>query len=258
MAKRHRRNIERFALEIGKDATNITQVTKEEIRKWLKELKRNASVSLYKFFLSSLKRFYRDFLEMGTLVESFKFPKQNYMPKPAKSKTQLQKFYRGFTENETKEKALFLTYATSGRRNEELVKQLLNDIDAKNRMLSPRTQEPNQTKHVWYSFYNEETEKELNKYLKARTDNDPRIFPICKKTVNNIFIRNSKRTGIKITPKDLRDWFCNEMGNLQVPDRYVDAFCGRTPKSVLAKHYTDYAPEKLKQIYDKAQLKVLS
>jgi len=45
---------------------------------------------------------------------------------------------------------------------------------------------------------------------------------------------------------------------LGVPERYIDAFCGRVPKSVLAKHYTDYLPEKLKLIYDKAGLKVLS
>lgn len=262
MAKRHRRNIERFALEIGKDATNTTQITqiaKEEIRQYLKELKHNnGSVSLYKFHLSSLKRFYRDFLGMKELVESFKFPKQDYIPKPAKSKTQLQRFYRGFTE--PMERALFLMYATSGRRNEELVKQLLNDIDEEKRMLKPRTEEqPNQTKHVWYSFYNDEAERELRKYLESRkTDKDQRIFPICKKTVNNIFIKNSERTGIKITAQDLRNWFCNEMGTLGVQDRYIDAFCGRTPKSVLARHYTDYAPERLKQIYDKAQLRVLS
>ena len=65
-------------------------------------------------------------------------------------------------------------------------------------------------------------------------------------------------TGIDITPQKLRDWFCEEMGNLNVPDRYIDAFCGRVAKSVLAKHYTDYSPKKLKRIYDKANLKVLS
>jgi len=40
--------------------------------------------------------------------------------------------------------------------------------------------------------------------------------------------------------------------------RYVDAFCGRVPRSVLARHYTDFSPEKLKEIYEKAKLKVLS
>ena len=63
---------------------------------------------------------------------------------------------------------------------------------------------------------------------------------------------------IRITPKMLREWFCNEMGLLGVQDRYIDAFCGRLPKSVLARYYTDYSPIRLKRVYDKARLKVLS
>jgi hypothetical protein len=49
-----------------------------------------------------------------------------------------------------------------------------------------------------------------------------------------------------------------EMGELGVPDRYIDAFCGCVPKSVLARQYTDYSPERLKRIYDEATLRVLS
>lgn len=57
---------------------------------------------------------------------------------------------------------------------------------------------------------------------------------------------------------EFREWFAEEMGNLGVAERYRDAFCGRAPKSVLAKHYTDYAPGKLKKIYEKVKLKVLN
>lgn len=48
------------------------------------------------------------------------------------------------------------------------------------------------------------------------------------------------------------------MGALEMSDRYVDAFCGRTPKYVLARHYTDYNPESLHRICEEANLKVLS
>lgn len=48
------------------------------------------------------------------------------------------------------------------------------------------------------------------------------------------------------------------MGRLGVPDRYVDAFCGRIPKSVLAKSYSDFSPKKLKEIYGKAEVNALS
>ena len=34
----------------------------------------------------------------------------------------------------------------------------------------------------------------------------------------------------------------------------VDAFCGRTQKSILIRHYPDLSPERLKKNYDKANL----
>lgn len=47
------------------------------------------------------------------------------------------------------------------------------------------------------------------------------------------------------------------MLRLGVSETHVDASCGRVPKSVLAKHYTDFSPERLGQIYDKAAFEVL-
>ena len=66
-----------------------------------------------------------------------------------------------------------------------------------------------------------------------------------------------RRSGIHIAAQKLREWFCCEMGSLDVNDRYIDAFCGRTPKSVLARHYTDYNPDRLQRICERANLKVL-
>jgi intergrase/recombinase len=48
------------------------------------------------------------------------------------------------------------------------------------------------------------------------------------------------------------------MLRLGVSETYVDAFCGRVPKSVLARHYTDFSPQKLEEIYEKADIKILS
>ena len=62
----------------------------------------------------------------------------------------------------------------------------------------------------------------------------------------------------KIKTKRVSDWFCCEHGSCVVQDRYIDAFCCRAPKSILARHYTDYSVRALKEIYDKAKLKVLS
>jgi hypothetical protein len=35
-------------------------------------------------------------------------------------------------------------------------------------------------------------------------------------------------------------------------ERLTDALCGRVPKTVLARHCTDFSHEKLKEIYEKA------
>ncbi|MDE1853845.1 MAG: hypothetical protein KGI38_08900 [Thaumarchaeota archaeon] len=37
-----------------------------------------------------------------------------------------------------------------------------------------------------------------------------------------------------------------------------DAFAGRAPGSVLAKHYVDLSPSKLKLVYEQAELTVLA
>jgi len=46
------------------------------------------------------------------------------------------------------------------------------------------------------------------------------------------------------------------MGGLGVSDGYVDAFCGGFLRSILAGHHTDYSPVRLKEVCDKASLKV--
>jgi intergrase/recombinase len=65
-----------------------------------------------------------------------------------------------------------------------------------------------------------------------------------------------EKTGLNITPQKLRQWFCSEMMHLGVSETYIDAFCGRVPKSVLARHYTDFSPGKLREAYLEANLDI--
>jgi hypothetical protein len=53
-------------------------------------------------------------------------------------------------------------------------------------------------------------------------------------------------------------WFSIEMGEQLMPDRFVDIFQGRAPRTVLAKNYTVKGVERLKAIYDKANLNIIS
>ena len=45
---------------------------------------------------------------------------------------------------------------------------------------------------------------------------------------------------------------------LMVPDMFVDVFQGRAPRSVLARHYTGKGLERLKRLYEKANLELIN
>jgi integrase len=107
------------------------------------------------------------------------------------------------------------------------------------------------------TFYNEETALWLEKCLSERKDNSEKLFVISDRAWRRIWIRASKGAGVTITSKILRAWFSTEMGEIGVPDRFVDVFQGRAPRSVLAKHYTGKGLKTLKRIYEKANLKIL-
>ncbi len=99
-----------------------------------------------------------------------------------------------------------------------------------------------QTKHSWVSFY------------VTAIDSIPKVSA---NRVSINFKETSEITGIHIYPHLLRSVFAREMSLKGVQDRYIDAFCGRTPQSVLARHYSDFSPEVLKEIYEKANIKIL-
>ena len=229
-------------------------VTKKDLRKYLSDF-RDKSPYSYKNVLSALKRFFRDYMDMKHVVEGFRFPKKSFKPNVVPSKKEMNEFYHAI--DDLRAKALFVLYATSGLRKNEVLSLKIEDIDFEKRMIIPNNHS-GETKKAWISFFNTETETVLVRYLESRNDTNPKLFPICKAYYNKTWREAREKTGISITPRVLRQWFCSEMGRLGVPDRYVDAFCGRTPKSVLARHYTDYSPEKLKEIYDKVELRVLA
>ena len=205
--------------------------------------------------MKSLKVFFGDYLNRNDLVASFKSPARypNIIEVPTRA--ELRKFYNALKTDRAR--AYFLIYASSGLRRREVKKLNKADVNLEKRMILPNTRN-SRTKHHLTSFYNDEAERALSRYLASRNDSSPRLLPIGHRNFRRIWKQAYEETGIKITPQTLRQWFASELGQLGVQDRYVDAFCGRVPKSILAKHYTDYASERLKAIYDKAGLKVLS
>jgi integrase len=231
-------------------------VTTPDVRCYLSRLS-YLKPEVYASHIKSLRRFYRDFLARPEVVASFRFPSRTYEPKILPNKDHLRIFYEMLPT--IKLKAFFLTACSSGLRKCELLSLTIDDIDTTKRMIIPRNGHDTSTsKRSWLSFYNQECEQALQTYLPTRAKDDSRLFQINERNLRDAFTRVSKNTGIRLSPQTLREWFCQTMGELGIPDRFIDAFCGRTPKSILARHYSDYSPERLKRIYDQAGLNILS
>jgi len=233
----------------------LSEVTREDLRSYLKNfLEDNCT---YKNSLASLKTFFRDYLQKSEVVASFKFPRQPFKPKSIVTREQLVAFYQALTD--LKEQALFLLYATSGLRRNEILGLNVQDLDLDNCMIIPNCHTGN-TKKSYLSFFNSEALEILKQYLEVRKANNghsEKLFPFARQTVKKLWSTARLKTGLDITPQRLREFFCMQMSELGVQDRFIDAMCGRTPKSILARNYTDYNPTKLKSIYEKAHLRIL-
>jgi integrase/recombinase XerD len=153
-AYEHTYYIKRFLKAVSVSSESVTS---EDVRSYLKNLE--VSSAQYKNILMALKVYFRDFLKHPEVVESFRFPHQVYKPKHIVSKEELKNFYSAIET--PKEKALFLLYATSGLRRQEIISLKPEDIDFEKRMITPNNHF-GETKKSWCSFYNEEAEKALN------------------------------------------------------------------------------------------------
>ncbi|MEN3059582.1 MAG: tyrosine-type recombinase/integrase [Candidatus Methanosuratincola petrocarbonis] len=244
--KGHLNNLRRFLLEF-----DGVEVDTEAIQSYLSKFKNR---NTYRNHLSTLRVYFREALDREDLVKSFKFPRIAVMPKLIPSKKEIQEFYSALEG--ARDRALFLMYASSGLRRKEVLNIRMDEVDFARRMLMPKAE--GETKRAWVSFYNSEAEEALNEYLKARSGNSKRLFPHAESEVKKVWNDAREKTGLNITPQVLREWFAQEMSNLGVPDRYIDAFCGRMPRTVLARHYTDYSPQRLKEVYDRAGLRILA
>jgi intergrase/recombinase len=206
----------------------------------------------YNSQITSLRRFIKDFLRLPDVVMSFKMAAVDewHFNENLPSREQVRKGFEGLTT--TRAKAIYLFTATTGLRKGEILNVLKSQVNKETRSVIP--QHFTRKKRSGITFYNEETELWLEKYLSERKDNSEKLFEISDRAWRRIWVKASKTVGVKITSKILRAWFSTEMGELGVPDRFVDVFQGRAPRSVLAKHYTGKGLETLKRIYEKANL----
>ena len=208
----------------------------------------------YNAQVSSLRRFIRDFLQVPRLIMSFKMaPVDEWaFAKELPSKRQIRFGFEGLKE--TIDKAIYLFIASTGLRKGEILSLQRNQDDFMLRSVIPN--HFTRKKRSEITFFNIETTACLQKYLRNRKDNSPRLFVVSDRQWKKILRIASKNAGVSITSKVLRVWFSTEMRELGTPDRFIDIFQGRAPRSVLAKHYTGKGLDRLKRIYDKANLRI--
>jgi integrase len=247
-SKEYGRKMRRFFAAVNK---RPEAVAAEDVRRFLKPLA-SGSPNSYGNALKPLKAFFRGYLRRPEVVGSFKFRKIQLKPVVIPSREELQRFHSKLRTPIAR--ALFLMYASTRLRKMELLSLRKEDIDWDKRMIIPSGHAGN-TKRSWVTFFNGEAEQALRKYLTTRRDGSPKLFRISPQGFIDVWKHASQESGVRVTPQVLREWFCDEMGRLGVPDRFVDALCGRAPRSGLARRYSDYSPDKLQGVYARAGLK---
>ncbi|KXB08027.1 hypothetical protein AKJ58_01110 [candidate division MSBL1 archaeon SCGC-AAA385D11] len=177
------------------------------------------------------------------LASDVKIPKSGFKPKKIPPDEAIRDTYSNLETLEFK--TAYLMLASSGMRRSELMSLTPEDIEFDSRMVTPNKRSA--TKGAWLTFYNAETEEHLDRLGHLPNQHFPDSYTRAFKEASSG----------EISPQVLRQWFADKMGRLGVQDRFVDAFCGRTPKSVLANNYSDFRPRRLEKIYKGANLRVL-
>jgi integrase len=229
-------------------------VSSEALKAYLKTYLKKAPWT-YNSEIVRLRRFFRDYLERPEMIGRYKTAPLNALgssgPLP-----DMHQIRAGFDAQVSDlDRALYLFAATTGLRRGEILGLRRDQIDLETGAVMPN--HVTRTKLSGITFFNAEARELLKRYLSRRTDSDPRLFPISERQRNKIWRRATEAAGIKIGPQILRVWFSSEMGERGIPDRYVDIFQGRAPRSVIAKCYTRREIEKLRGIYERAGLNVL-
>jgi len=252
---------ERLSDKVSRDYKNVAKrllmscngkLSREAIRDFLRPYLEKAPKT-YNNIIDGLRAFIQRYLQKSELMNGFKHSHvpSNY-ERHLPSKEQLKK---GFEALDTdKERAIYLFTATTGLRRGEVWNLAKDDIDFETRCV--KAKHDTRTKRAGVTFYNKECEAYLRKYLNSRKDDSNKLFRIGYRQFRLIWKKASKAADFKITPQVLRKWHSTMLGELMVPDRFVDVFQGRAPRSVLAKHYTGKGLERLKRIYHKANLAI--
>ena len=218
----------------------------------------NTSDSSKSNHLKALRKYTRDFLKLGNWIEDFKFENNSKIKiKNIPTDYQLVQFYNLLQIDEIR--LIFLFLHNSGLRIGEILKLRVQDIDVISCAIDATNIHEGETKHSWISFITEQTLSLFESHISSNfNENDENhfnlpLFSVPKRTVQQTFKDASEKLEFQINPHLLRTVFADRCTKAGIKDKYIDAFCGGIPKSILAKHYTAYSEDALYDEYQKVE-----
>lgn len=224
-----------------------------DVQNYIKGKKDTCAPDYVSNVISAFKAYFREY-KGYTFMSNYKHPQSPLRMKEEIVPSDVKTFILAIDNITVKVIAILL--ATTGLRKGEVLSLRDCDVDRNIGCIIPNCHS-GETKHSGMSFYNSEAELYLIEYENAIHRNSDKLFSIGHETFLEAWNDARASTGIHLKPKDLRDYFSQEMGKALIPDRYIDIFQGRCPRSILSKHYTPQGKRLLRGIYDKAKLMVL-
>ncbi len=204
--------------------------------------------------VKALRKYLRDFLKLGRWMEEFKFSKAKISAKKNTLPTndQLAEFYSILSSSQLQ--LVFLLMFNSGLRIGEILSLRHKDVDFEKNMIDASEIHKGETKFSWYSFFTNQTSELIDNYLLSDesnyVDDNSKLFTLSARSVQQAFKNTSDLMSVSLNPHLLRTIFAERCREAKIKTEYIDAFCGRTPKGMLAQHYTEYSPESLRKQYD--------
>ena len=222
-------------------------ITKEDLIRGLSQLTKSERIQATKAIRKLLRALGRE-----DMIKGLKIPSYGARKWRLPSDEDLKRFYEALDRLDAK--VAFRLLAETGLRLSEVLAARIGDIDWGHRALIPN--KATETKKSGIGFFTEETAELLKEYIGSLEDRRPEapLFPY-KSDIwwRKALKRAEARTGVHVCAQMLRVRFSDKLGEVDVPDRYVDILQGRAPRTVLARHYTPSGLKKLRAKWAKAE-----
>ena len=235
------------------------EITPELVRDFILDRYGQRSPKTIKNVKCALIKFLRDFLGRADLVSLIPIKASDERPEretPCPKDEDLRKFI--MAAKSKRDRALIIFMASTGLRLSEVAEIRLKHLDLKERCV--RFHSFRKKKNTGVIIFSHEAKRALEDYLaEAKTlGPDDRLFGLTAKGIARVFERLSKRAGVKITPQMLRVWHSVKLRERGVDSTFVNILEGRADPAVITNYYTPKNLALLREIYDKADLRVLS